>query len=134
MNKPIYLHFCEPIKNNIAGTWFAKIKLTGYNEIYFGISNQIINEAIQSNSRHFLYYNNCSGLIVIDKLGKFIDKYCTKNETITMKISITSNEKVISFFINDKQVYKAVIPTELSKGDSFYPFIKLLGDMSVILR
>ena len=73
-------------------------------------------------------------MIVIDKLGKFIDKYCTKNEIITMKISITSNEKVISFFMNDIEAYKGVIPAEMSKGDSFYPFVRLLGDMSVILR
>lgn len=51
-----------------------------------------------------------------------------------MKISITSNEKVISFFMNDIEAYKGVIPAELSKGDSFYPFVRLLGDMSVILR
>jgi hypothetical protein len=62
------------------------------------------------NVRNYVYYNNCSGLIVINKEGKIIDEYASMNDTLTLCVSILQANRILKFYKNDRLLYEMPLP------------------------
>jgi hypothetical protein len=71
-----------------------------------GVSNSPYGEDEVMSTRSYVYYCNCSGLIVANKQGKVIDEYASINDTLTMTVSCVQATSTIKFFKNERMIYE----------------------------
>lgn len=77
-----------------------------------GVSNVpygTVEEVMRNKDRQYIYFSNCSGLVVVGNEGKFIDQYATLNDTLTLAINIVQNNATLRIFKNDQQIYQIAV-------------------------
>jgi hypothetical protein len=66
-----------------------------------------------TNNRSYIYYNNCSGAIVVDRNGKITDYFSTADDWITISLIIVGENRTIRFYKNEELIYENVLPPQL---------------------
>lgn len=60
--------------------------------------------------RNFLYYNNCTGGVVVNNDDTLIEEYALKGDILYLTISLKSNKKEIIFSKINKPFYSLPFP------------------------
>lgn len=106
------VHHCEPVQLFGTHSWFSRIGIAAEGEVQLGVSSVpygAAEEVMRNKDRHYIYFSNCSGLVVVGSEGKFIDQYATLNDTLTLVISIVQNNATLRIFKNDQQIYQIAV-------------------------